>query len=974
MQDVDGKVMEAADEAVQEIWSRNKGESEAVFGLVARLHDPRSSSRKVFKGTLLAINSGEEAMLDELQSEEGGEVSMKEWCVFCRLGLDRREVESRTRALPTQGGRTPPEGGEAWLTALLQSIRSGVTVLARLQAAEESQKEMSSRSPASFFSGWEDAKAEAEAVFYLVARLHDPECETIAKKALHLVYNGEEFAFTALDADGDGAVSLVEWNAFLTKAAREKGARWLREILGTLRANIEINSRVKAANAERANAIGEAANAAVALAATESTEEENSKRNAAGVAEAKAAEMKAALLRKEAEEEEEMVAAMEQVSRLSGSNSRNGHFGPIPQVNHLDKKARDTKVAKASRLQKEAMEKEKRAKEDEARAMASEAARSTSVQQMEQEAYQYSKDGAESAPKDVKGPHGQEERVDHDTRLQRATAGASSLADLSEEMDASRGLAFLRNFFAAADADGSGALDRRELSEVVQQFYRLEKTSRPKKPVQEEVDKALVSFDINGDGRLQFEEFVDMFAHSKAFRFSTSKKLRAEIKAELWNSKGKKGEACMLKYYGDEEQDAAIVGLTGKLRGLEREMEALREERDNCKGALVRRKGFEAKVAKLEEIYQATLTRRQLYENMMHLEDPSKQKGIFAVNVESRLAFQTCLKGFPKVLLFCLQEEEHRPLVKRVYDEFKDTLVLGSVASSEVELLNQYAVFGPGILVLPDDSSPIRYSEEIDQVDALVEFLRHFSFRPGVVTRLDDFSMDYYIGHRAPLSGPLTMLFTEWNEIPPLYVELAKENPSFLFTITKHTEVDIVAKYGILRFPQLIFIPDPEKEDRIFYEGAITDDKIRTWLRQFRIDLESIVEVNMTTIDLYLAKEPNTPKVLLFTTLKETPKLYMDLFRRFYYLSFAIVHDSTPAEEDSKKLKARFGVEKLPCLFKIVDAMSAPVAYPKHATLEPSSICKFLLEDFVDAPASRANPRGFVGFKREYAWHAQRAL
>lgn len=89
-------------------------------------------------------------------------------------------------------------------------------------------------------------------------------------------------------------------------------------------------------------------------------------------------------------------------------------------------------------------------------------------------------------------------------------------------------------------------------------------------------------------------------------------------------------------------------------------------------------------------------------------------------------------------------------------------------------------------------------------------------------------------------------------------------------------------------------------------------------------------------------------------------------------MSLSIVFDSrTP---DAQLLKDRFGVDKVPRLFKIADAASTPVAYPKHAPIDPGSLCRFLSEDFAPAPASRANPRGFVGFKKEYGWHASRAL
>ena len=65
---------------------------------------------------------------------------------------------------------------------------------------------------------------------------------------------------------------------------------------------------------------------------------------------------------------------------------------------------------------------------------------------------------------------------------------------------------------------------------MVQAFYRKEKVARSKKVVQKEVDAALGAFDVNGDGHLNFEEFVEMFSLSPAFQPQMPDKVRHQIR------------------------------------------------------------------------------------------------------------------------------------------------------------------------------------------------------------------------------------------------------------------------------------------------------------------------------------------------------------------------------------------------------------------------------------------------------------
>jgi len=73
--------------------------------------------------------------------------------------------------------------------------------------------------------------------------------------------------------------------------------------------------------------------------------------------------------------------------------------------------------------------------------------------------------------------------------------------------------------FREADADGSGALDKTELAQVIRSLYKAEGILRSQKLVDEEVSKAMLDFDANSSGTLDETEFVKMFQHSSAFKF-----------------------------------------------------------------------------------------------------------------------------------------------------------------------------------------------------------------------------------------------------------------------------------------------------------------------------------------------------------------------------------------------------------------------------------------------------------------------
>jgi len=124
-------------------------------------------------------------------------------------------------------------------------------------------------------------------------------------------------------------------------------------------------------------------------------------------------------------------------------------------------------------------------------------------------------------------------------------------------LDAEGALERLRNFFVDADTDGSGSLDKEELVHVLRKFYAAEKLSRNTAAVRREVEEALKRFDYNGDGTLQFEEFVDMVCLSDAFKFQMTNDVKLAVRVKVQQVQAEQMRANVLQEQGQIMDDEA---------------------------------------------------------------------------------------------------------------------------------------------------------------------------------------------------------------------------------------------------------------------------------------------------------------------------------------------------------------------------------------------------------------------------------
>jgi len=312
---------------------------------------------------------------------------------------------------------------------------------------------------------------------------------------------------------------------------------------------------------------------------------------------------------------------------------------------------------------------------------------------------------------------------------------------------------------------------------------------------------------------------------------------------------------------------------------------------------------------------------------------------VFRVDSLSLKPFLTSLHGVPKVLLFSTQEKGIPPLYTELFKLFHEGLLFGIVSSTDTKLQREYKVeTTPKLLVITEESdSPVLYEGKL-VLEEISTFLAHFCVAFTRVTPVSNFSMKFYLEH-CPQDTPLVMLYTERDDMPPLYKELAKNFRMFLFAIIRHTDTEMVKRFNITSYPTIKVRPTA-KDEGIQYTGQITPTAVHNWLVKFIMDMNTIVKVSKDTVDMYFSKEPQKPKVLLFTAHKDTPPLYEDLWKRFRMnMCFGIVF------EPEQEMLDRFGVTDLPALFKVRAEDATPVKYESQINVK--GVTEFLA-DYAD--------------------------
>merc|ERR1711871_1710524 len=117
-------------------------------------------------------------------------------------------------------------------------------------------------------------------------------------------------------------------------------------------------------------------------------------------------------------------------------------------------------------------------------------------------------------------------------------------------------IANLHQLFLDADEDNSGHLDTSELAALFRRVYRVTGVARSTSVVQQEVDAAIRRYYRNGDGHIDFNEFIAMFCKDKAFKFQ---KVPASVKQQVLRTKAYFTPADILRQYQEDMPCETLV-------------------------------------------------------------------------------------------------------------------------------------------------------------------------------------------------------------------------------------------------------------------------------------------------------------------------------------------------------------------------------------------------------------------------------
>ena len=149
----------------------------------------------------------------------------------------------------------------------------------------------------------------------------------------------------------------------------------------------------------------------------------------------------------------------------------------------------------------------------------------------------------------------------------QVTANAHGPSD--ENPEAAAMLRELQEIFSAADENGNGSLDMQELTKLLHSQYRTERVARSLKQVGREVEDAMVRYDGDSSGTLDFFEYVAMFCQAEEFKFRVPKSLKASV-LKLAQQQLERQREEELRLRAEAEAAAARqrqIGAAGTLQG-----------------------------------------------------------------------------------------------------------------------------------------------------------------------------------------------------------------------------------------------------------------------------------------------------------------------------------------------------------------------------------------------------------------------
>eukprot|EP00658_Telonema_sp_P-2_P025387 TRINITY_DN20220_c0_g1_i2.p1 TRINITY_DN20220_c0_g1~~TRINITY_DN20220_c0_g1_i2.p1 ORF type:complete len:865 (+),score=228.79 TRINITY_DN20220_c0_g1_i2:207-2801(+) len=314
------------------------------------------------------------------------------------------------------------------------------------------------------------------------------------------------------------------------------------------------------------------------------------------------------------------------------------------------------------------------------------------------------------------------------------------------------------------------------------------------------------------------------------------------------------------------------------------------------------------------EIVQVSLSLLRAFEPKI---DVSSQ--VLAVDGLTIGLLMSCTQS-PKVLLYDDGSKIPSWFVQLAQLFAHEPLAFGYVPCTHPELLAEFKL-EPGcapMLWIADPDTGFQHTARVDlEFEPIARFLQHFCARPGSLMHASEASLRWSVGWQ-PIGTATALLFVADDHTPEWFTAMAaqmlaqrKHHPRnrLDFVVMHGASEAILNKYKLPELPGLVVLPGPGQRPRARICPATDPAEVELVLARFVFNTQEIVTVTGHNVDLFLHRNPSTLKCLLFTSHRQTPTLYKNLWKRFGgsgQIAFGIVF--SPEDE----VMAKFGIVDAP--------------------------------------------------------------
>merc|ERR1712166_262299 len=170
---------------------------------------------------------------------------------------------------------------------------------------------------------------------------------------------------------------------------------------------------------------------------------------------------------------------------------------------------------------------------------------------------------------------------------------------------------------------------------------------------------------------------------------------------------------------------------------------------------------------------------------------------------------------------------------------------------------------------------------------AVIKQLQPFCRTPGAVIHATEATLPWSVAH-PPAGSAVVLLFVASDETPPWLDNAAADmmerrlagSNRFVFVAVHGASQAVLDTCGVSECPGLVVLPGPNTKPVAQLVPVPGTAEVAAFIDQFSFNTKSIVNLTGENIDLFLHRDNKTVKCVLFTSHRNVPKLYTQLWQQ----------------------------------------------------------------------------------------------